>query len=451
MAAINMLKHSCYATKILGLLILFSYPLHAAQNTTDDWADDGWGDDEVVSPWKVSGFIEGAYGRFTQNQTQINTLSESENLYSNSRSNSPLEEIRARINVNYSTLHFDITAKGELLFDQVLNNNKLLVRELNIQASPFDFLDIKIGKQVLTWGTADYLFINDLFPKDWQSFFSGRDDEYLKAPSNSVKISWFINGYTLDVVWTPEFTEDNFIRGERFSFYSPQLQQQIAPESFTYQEPNDEQWFTRLSTTQQGVEYALYGYKGRWTTPEGINSSQLPYFPKMNSVGASIRAPLYKGLFNAEIVNYNSIENTEAYYSNTYFAPYSQQRFLIGYETELIKNVTLNTQYYVEHTKNHAQLASSYAYPEQLKDRNRQLLTARLTIRALQQTLVYSIFTFYSPTDHDGYLKSSISYRQDDHWLYSVGANVFWGKEDFSFFGQHQKNSNIWAKVRYQF
>jgi hypothetical protein len=41
----------------------------------------------------------------------------------------------------------------------------------------------------LDW--ADLIFINDLFPKDWESFFIGRDTEYLKAPSDAAKISLF--------------------------------------------------------------------------------------------------------------------------------------------------------------------------------------------------------------------------------------------------------------------
>jgi hypothetical protein len=53
--------------------------------------------------------------------------------------------------------------------------------------SPLDFADVKLGRQILTWGTGDLLFINDLFPKDWESFFIGRDSEYLKGPSDALK------------------------------------------------------------------------------------------------------------------------------------------------------------------------------------------------------------------------------------------------------------------------
>ncbi len=401
----------------------------------DDWGDD-WDNDEDESPWVISGFIEGAYGHFTQQNVTPKS--------------SPLSEIRTRIDVAYTHEKFDLIAKGELLFDDITSNYNASVRELYIKTSPFSYLDVKIGKQVLTWGTADYLFINDLFPKDWRSFFSGRDDEYLKAPSTSIKTSWFINDYTLDVAWTPRFTQDQFITGERFSFYSPEAQQQIAPKSFTTHKTNNDQWFVRLSTNKQGIEYALYGYKGYWTTPEGLNIQQQPYFPKMNSIGASIRTTLGNGIFNAEVASYNSTESSNGY-NNTYYSPNSQQRFLIGYETELMKNVTLNAQYYIEHINAYSQLTSSHIQPSTLVSQNRQLITTRLRYSAMQQKLTLTLFNFYSPSEKDGFTKSSINYRYNDQWQYSIGANLFWGKEDFSFFGQHQKNSNVWARVRYQY
>lgn len=41
------------------------------------------------------------------------------------------------------------------------------LRQMNVVFSPLDFMDVKLGRQILTWGTGDLLFINDLFAKDW--------------------------------------------------------------------------------------------------------------------------------------------------------------------------------------------------------------------------------------------------------------------------------------------
>lgn len=40
--------------------------------------------------------------------------------------------------------------------------------------------DFRLGRQFVTWGVGDLLFINDVFSKDYVSFFAGRPLEYLK-------------------------------------------------------------------------------------------------------------------------------------------------------------------------------------------------------------------------------------------------------------------------------
>ncbi|MEW6984098.1 hypothetical protein AAD001_15705 [Colwelliaceae bacterium 6471] len=423
-----------------SLLLLAVIHLPALATTEEDpFADESWGDnswaEESAQPWKLNGFIEAGQGTFLQNNV-VN-------------SDSSLSEINARLDFSYQHELFDFTAKGDLRYDDVLADTFWQTRELNVAFSPLSYLDVKLGRQVLTWGTGDYLFLNDLFPKDWQSFFSGRDDEYLKAASDSLRTSWYFSNITLDLAYTPDFTPDNYITGERFSFFSPQWQDNIAPASqFKVDQTNNEQWSARLASNYQGIEYALYGYHGFWTTPVGVNSIGMPYFPRLNSWGASVRMPIGDGIFNSEFSIYNSSEDgsgTSPLIAN------GQRRFLIGYEQELIKNLTASVQYYVEQTKDYQAFKASSSLPDQLVDEYRQLLTLRLRYMALQQKLVASVFAFYSPTDSDAYIKPSINYRYNDNWSYAVGANLFTGKDDFSFFGQHQNNTNVWARVRFQF
>ncbi len=263
---------------------------------TDEWEDDDWGEDEA-SPLVLSAFTELAYGRFLQNNIV--------------ESSSSLKELRARVELNYSHSMFQFTGKGDVLHDKVLSNTRWQTRELNISANPLPMLDLKIGRQVLTWGTGDYLFLNDLFAKDWQSFFSGRDDEYLKAPSDSVRSAWYIGEVTIDLAWTPEFTADKYITGERFSFYSPMAQQLVAPsKSFSVIKTKDAQWSARVAATYNGIEYAIYGYKGFWTTPVGATEAATAYFPELNAWGASIRLPIAQGVFNAEYSFYDTMHTS---------------------------------------------------------------------------------------------------------------------------------------------
>lgn len=453
-------KTFLFNTLLLSILLLMA-SLPAIANNEDitnaqqtdvndkslnDWAD-AWVEAPPASPWQLTGFVEAGYGQFLQT-----------NLVENSAA---LNELSARVNLDYSDELFNASGKLDSYYDAVLAKTIFHTRELSISASPFSFVDIKAGRQVLTWGTGDYLFLNDLFAKDWQSFFSGRADEYLKAPSNSIRSNWFFNEINFTLVWTPEFTPDNYITGERFSFYSPQAQQIVAlKQGLTVDKIHKSEWSARLKTQVNNVEFALYGYRGFWPTPigskalratlagHGTSRQNQTYFPKLNSWGVSALAPFKGGIVNLEYAAYNSIEDS---HGNNDLIANGQHRLLIGYERELAKNFTTSLQYYLERTKHYQALVEHSATPEQLVAENRHLLTLRLSYRTQRQTLLYSLFAFYSSSDKDGYIKPSVNYQYNDQWLLSAGANVFFGQHKYSFFGQHQDNSNAWLRARYQY
>ncbi|MHC4144835.1 MAG: hypothetical protein ACYSUD_08650 [Planctomycetota bacterium] len=58
----------------------------------------------------------------------------------------------------------DLKFKGDVYGDLVTEKGYFDLREANVFARPLDFMDLKAGRQILTWGTGDLVFINDLFP-----------------------------------------------------------------------------------------------------------------------------------------------------------------------------------------------------------------------------------------------------------------------------------------------
>ena len=405
------------------------------EDSWDDWGDADW-QDESLSPWQYSGFAEFGLGQFSRDNVTVSQWS--------------LQELRGQLDVKYSAERFVVNVKGEILADGVTDESKFSTRELNVSLNAFENTDVILGRQVITWGTGDYLFLNDLFGKDWQSFFSGRDDTYLKAPNDALRILHYTNSITLDLVYSPEFTPDQYLTGERFSFYSPSEQAIVAPETMTVATENDHQLSVRLATTRNGVEYGAYGYQGFWTTPVGFKLDQrnigTAYFPKLNAYGASLRMPAFSGLINTEFAVYNSLEDKGG--SNPFIAN-SQIRLLLGYERELFTNVTGTMQLYLEHTQDYDALIANSNSSDMLVDETRQLVTIRLTQLARQQTLINRLFMAYSPTDSDAYLKPSTTFKYSDQWHLSAGANIFVGKHIHTFFGQHKDNSNIWLRIKY--
>ena len=85
------------------------------------------------------------------------------------------------------------------------------------------------------------------------------------------------------------------------------------------------------------------------------------------------------------------------------------------------------------------------------RDELRQLVTLRLEKFLSYQTIRLSLFTYWSPTDSDGYVRGFVSYRMSDEIELTAGANLFAGKENWTLFGQFDQDDNIYARARYSF
>jgi hypothetical protein len=328
------------------------------------------------------------------------------------------------------------------------------LREANFTWYPLDFMDLKIGRQILTWGTGDLAFLNDLFPKDWRSFFIGRDVEYLKAPSDAVRASLFGSWFNVEVIYVPRFDPDRFIRGERITYWNGS-RGEFAGRNAVIRADVPDEWFEdhevalRMYRNFGGVETALYAYRGFWKSPAGSDPATLrAVFPELEVYGASVRGNFLKGIGNAEFAIYDSREDASG---DDPWIRNGEYRFLFGYDQEIAKNMTLGIQYYLEWIRDYDRYRETLPPGTFPRDEDRHLVTLRLTKTALKQNLTLSLFVFYSPSDEDAYYRPKMSYQFSDHWSAEAGANIFEGENDQTFFGQFTLNDNGYARVRYAF
>jgi hypothetical protein len=342
--------------------------------------------------------------------------------------------------------------KGDLVGDRILDEVRGELRELNIAFSPAKFMDVKAGRQIQTWGTGDLLFINDLFPKDWESFFIGRDDEYLKAPSDSIRASFFSEAVNVDLSYSPLFNGSNYIDGSRLSYWNGA---RIAGREDTFNDDERNRFFRddeislRVSKTLDGIELALYGYNGFWQTPEGFNpDTGKGTYPRLRTVGGSLRASVLGGIGYSEAGYYDSHQDEGG---DNHFIRNSEVRFLAGYERELDRDLTGGLQYYLEWMLDYSEYESSLPPGAVRKDEYRHVLTLRLTRLMINQNLKVSVFAYYSPSDEDAYFRPKIHYKVSDGWSVEAGGNIFTGKDDHTFFAQFEDNTNAYAGARYSF
>ena len=198
------------ASLLIAAFVLCAPPVFAedsaaadTQTSSDEWGDNDWGEEEEDKHSPISGFIEVAYGARTQSNPWVDR-------------NDTLNEARLRLEYSDYFGQVYVGYKGDFTVDDLTWDGSFIetkTREALLRFSPSENSDLYLGRQVLTWGTGDRVFLNDLFPKDWVSFFAGREMEYLKAPSDALKFSYFNQLANIDLVWTPKFDPDTFIRG----------------------------------------------------------------------------------------------------------------------------------------------------------------------------------------------------------------------------------------------
>ncbi len=414
--------------------------------------DNKWEESETEEsnlPFDITGFIETRGGIRYHNQ--------------NLEKRASIGEARLQIQGEKFWDNISIRITSDLVIDPVADrwridlgegDGVIDLREAFVTWRATDFMDFKIGRQIITWGTGDLIFLNDLFPKDFDSFFIGRDEEYLKSPSDAIKTSFFSNIANLDIIYSPNFNADRFADGARISTFDPFTSSKTSRSNILDTDQrgkwfNEDEWSARIYKNFSAYEGALYFYDGYWKNPKGLDNINVrATFPRLSVYGASIRGPIYKGIGNIELAYYSSNNDRDGTKSNI---PNDQFRFLLGYEQEIMTELTGGIQYNLERTLNYDKLTSNAPAGSPLPEENRHVFTMRLTKQMMNQDLTLSLFNFYSPSDRDGYVRPKANYKINDQWTAELGGNVFYGKDSSTFFGQLKDNSNAYISLRYSF
>ena len=400
------------------------------------------------------------------NATEYNSYIESRvgsRIYDNKYSKQlSVSQIRYQIDVEqeYEDITFNLVS--DFIADTLANEYKINLnegkgfidlRQANMELTPFEWLDLKIGRQIITWGTGDLLFINDLFAKDWNAFLSGLNTEYLKAPSDSIKASLFFGDAALDIVYSLQFSADRYINGDKISFFD-RASNDLRGEDKILEVNRPKQFFKddeiamRLYQSFQGYETALYYYKGFHKSPSSydINTNKAG-FGDLEVIGASLRGVLFNGIANAEMGYYKSEDNAK---SNP-FKKNSEFRWLLGYEQEIATELTVGVQYYEEIKRDYNEYITALSEGAIKDDKTRKVLSLRLTKLLLKQDLKLSYFQFHSQSDNDGYVRVNLSYKFTDNLISEGGTNIFYGKEKHTFYKQFRENSNTYISLKYIF
>ncbi|HSG27756.1 MAG TPA: DUF1302 family protein [Candidatus Krumholzibacterium sp.] len=390
---------------------------------------------------EIGGFVQGLYGYGLDRDNPV-------------ESEMSASEVRLQMRLESYSDAAEYFGRLDFLYEDYLDPDYgLALREAYIKFVVFGKLDMKVGRQIATWGTGDLIFINDLFPKDYESFFSGRDDQYLKAPQNSIRASLYTGIASLDVVYTPRFSPDIIPTGERFSYFNPMSGSIVGGEGALFEPPlpapelGNGELAARLSRYVGSVDAALYYYRGFYKNPVGIDPGAMSaFYPELQVFGASLRSPLLGGVFWAESGYYDSRGDSDG---TDPFVPNSSIQGMAGFERAVNSSLTLNIQYKNEMMLDHESYLETLPASMTEADEIYHLLTSRMTMLFMMETLNLSTFVFYSPSEEDLYGRISLSYKVSDQVTAVAGANIFAGDSDYTRFGSSGMNDNVYMKFTY--
>ena len=346
-----------------------------------------------------------------------------------------------------------LNAKGDLVHDALAGDFDLDLREADANYA-YGPLDLRLGRQIATWGIADLFFISDVFPKDWESFFSGRPMEYLKLGVDGLRARYSSEWLSGEALVIPRFTPDELPAADRFFFFDPfsgiSKRQERKPAS---RGSNTELAF-RLYRQLASWESSVYVYRGFWRTPGARpDDPSTPtmvtfFFPRLSVYAASVQRNFWEGVLGLEAGYYDSRDDRAG---RDPAIPNSQWRFLAAYQRQPWEDFTVGVQLYEEVMDQYGSYRDSLAPKSPRQDQLRGVTSVRMTQLLNYQTWKLGLFVAYSSTDDDYFLQPETSYRVTDRLGLSVGANVFGGRSERTFFGQFDKSDNLFATARFDF
>ncbi|MBI5189976.1 MAG: hypothetical protein HZA22_04830 [Nitrospirae bacterium] len=363
-----------------------------------------------------------------------------------------LAEERLQLKLDASSGPFHVLVKGDAFYGHVENSARLELREgyIDYTAEKWDF---RAGRQIITWGLGDLLFINDVFPKDYEAFFSGRPLEYLKKGVDGMKLGVYPDFASFDIVVVPFFEPNRFPDPKRYSVFNPMPG---IPQDEKEPATNLENTEVALRAYRDiaGFDAAVYFYRGFSRQPSVMPDNLMAptkltlFFPMLSVYGASLQGRALDGVISLETGYYGSRQDGSG---TNPMMPNSQLKYLVGYQRQLWEDFSIGMQYYGEYMLDYAEYRDTLPAGFPRESELHQLASVRLTQFLSHQTLRLSLFAFYSPSEDDYMLNPEVKYNFSDHVWAALGANVFGGRKRTSQFGQLESDDNIYAQLRYEF
>ena len=308
------------------------------------------------------------------------------------------------------------------------------------------YLEVKAGRQIVTWGVADGLRITDLIsPMDYTEFMANDYDD-IRVPVNAINLKYpgesfsaelvfvpvpeyFVmpsgednpwsmpvpEGVSMDLSGTPEKHIKNSEVGTRLRFFLENLDFSLTALRTFNKSPVTIADYETKSVVIQGIYKPMYVLGGDFSIPVSefvVRGEMAGYFGEPIALNDSRRYRLRK--------TFNALLGLDWYAGDNW-------TFMVQYMHKVIMD-----------------------YRKELgMDQNTSMVTARISKEVLNNTLKLSVYGMYDIDNVSFYIRPAADYLLNDQITLSLGADILGGRRGT--FKTYEDNTQIWVKGKYFF
>lgn len=310
------------------------------------------------------------------------------------------------------------------------------------------FLEVKAGRQIITWGVADGLRITDLISSMDYTEFMANDYDDIRMPVNAINLKYPGESFSAEVVFVP------------------------VPEYFVIPTSDDNPWQMpvpdrarmdlsgtpekRLKNSEVGgrLRFFLENLDFSLTALHTYNKSPVTvarYNPQtdsilikgiyepMNVVGGDVSIPAGELVIRGEVAAYFgepvALKNSMDYWRRSSF------NALLGIDWYAGDNWTMMAQYMHKVIMDYRSVLGT--------EQNTSMITARISKELLNNTLKLSVYGMFDVDNVGFYVRPAADYLLSDQITLSLGADILGGRRGT--FKTYDKNTQLWAKGKYFF
>lgn len=382
---------------------------------------------------------------------EINGMIESDNAVRIKSDNEYMKlKNRFQLKVEHQISDMKVLVDMDVWNDAVKDSVSVDIDEIYIEKH-FKIVDLKVGKQKITWGKTIGIILTDVLnPRNWTEFYS-MPYEDLKIAISAVKLNHHNKHFEVEGIFIPIFSANRFATSGDWAFYSPLPSATMNEPIYPKKNIKNSEFGLKVSGYFDKSDYSLSYFNGWNKSPamhfNSLNNAVTPKHHRIQNIGFESETGFFNNIFRGEMLYVDTEDKNGKDYTvdNSYFI------HMTGLERTLRKNLTLDAQFIQKIIMKYNEYVDSV--PTGFNKENKAQNTFTVEIRDLwvNQTVKPQIWIAYNEATKDYFVKFNIEHEIAEGVSYTVGVDTYGGKDKSSLYGQFDNNDQVYGKIKYSF